>query len=323
MKVSVIIPVYNAERYVAQAVESALMQPETGEVLLIEDASPDGALAVCQRLAEQHEKVRLLRHPNGENRGAGASRNLGIDYARCDLIAFLDADDYMLPGRFTHAVELLEQDSSVDGVYDAVTYVREDEGGENATIDLTSGNEVAEVHEYVPPEQLFLALLQGKSGWFCTNGIVARRNFINLTPRFNPKLRQAQDAALWVQMAAVGRLLPSGAEAPVAVYRRHDQNRYGKDLIRDRIWAVRMSEYLVRWSRKQKLSTEQSELLHQRYLKYWQWLINERDLNFAQKVYWFARRAALTPSSLVCPRFWHEFLWHSGPLKLYAALRQQ
>jgi glycosyltransferase involved in cell wall biosynthesis len=78
MQVSVITPVYNAASFVTQAVESALQQPETAEVLIIEDGSPDNSLEVCQELAKKYEKVKLLRHPNGENRGAGASRNLGM-----------------------------------------------------------------------------------------------------------------------------------------------------------------------------------------------------------------------------------------------------
>ena len=100
MTVSVVIPVYQAAAFVEQAVESALAQPETGEVLLVEDGSGDGSLAECERLAAGDGRVRLLRHPNGENRGAGASRNLGIEQSTCPLVAFLDADDYYLLGRF-------------------------------------------------------------------------------------------------------------------------------------------------------------------------------------------------------------------------------
>lgn len=86
-----------------QPVASALAEPETGEVLLVEETSPDGALAVCEQLAARDERVRVLRHPGGENRGAAASRNLGIQQASCLFIGFLDTDDYYLPGRFTTA----------------------------------------------------------------------------------------------------------------------------------------------------------------------------------------------------------------------------
>ena len=96
-RISVIIPVYNAADFVANAVQSALDQPETVEVLLIEDGAPDNSLEVCQALTEQYETVRLYRHSGGVNLGAGASRNLGMQNSTEDFIAFLDADDFWLP----------------------------------------------------------------------------------------------------------------------------------------------------------------------------------------------------------------------------------
>ena len=97
MKISVIIPVYNAGKYVKSAVESALMQDETKGVILVEDGSPDNSLQVCRELAEKHEAVTLYRHPDHQNHGAGESRNFGIEKAACDYIAFLDADDLWKP----------------------------------------------------------------------------------------------------------------------------------------------------------------------------------------------------------------------------------
>jgi glycosyltransferase involved in cell wall biosynthesis len=102
LRVDVIVPVYNAADYVRKAVESALARPETVEVILVEDGSTDESLAVCQELAAEYPTVRLYRHPNGENRGAGASRNLAISESTRGHIAFLDAD-YFLPCRFSGA----------------------------------------------------------------------------------------------------------------------------------------------------------------------------------------------------------------------------
>src|SRR5690606_5479728 len=96
--VSVIIPVYNAEKFLAEAVVSALVQPETGEVILIEDKSPDNSLALCRELAVHQHKINMIQHPDKDNQGAGASRNLGIANARSPFICLLAADDYMLPG---------------------------------------------------------------------------------------------------------------------------------------------------------------------------------------------------------------------------------
>src|SRR5687768_1176577 len=105
-KVSVIIPVYNAEKYLRGAVESAVNLEDVGEILLIEDKSPDNALQLCHQLAKEFDKVRVFTHPHGENKGAGASRNLGIEKSTLDYIAFLDADDWYLPNRFVKSKEI-------------------------------------------------------------------------------------------------------------------------------------------------------------------------------------------------------------------------
>ena len=119
-EVSVVIPVYNAAAFVTQAVESALAQPEVREVVLVEDCSPDDSLAVCRQLAEKYPQVNLFQHPGGVNRGAGPSRNRGITKSTCPFIAFLDADDFYLPGRFAAARSVFERQADCDGVYDAV-----------------------------------------------------------------------------------------------------------------------------------------------------------------------------------------------------------
>ena len=88
MRVSVIIPVYNAESYLRKAIESAVYLEEVGEVILIEDRSPDNALVLAKQLEQEFGKVKLFQHPDKKNHGAGASRNLGIQKASCAHIAF-------------------------------------------------------------------------------------------------------------------------------------------------------------------------------------------------------------------------------------------
>src|SRR5664280_3837710 len=116
MQVSVVIPVYNAAKYVRQAVESALIQPEVAEIILVEDSSPDDSWEECQQIVAEHSTVHLYRHPGGRNCGAGATRNLAIRKSTCEFIAFLDADDYYLPNRFLVAKGLFEADPDLDGV---------------------------------------------------------------------------------------------------------------------------------------------------------------------------------------------------------------
>ena len=116
IKISVVIPVYNAETYVLKAAESAIQQAEVSEVLLIEDGSYDNSLQICVYLENKYAEIRVLRHPDG----AGASRNLGIKNAKFEYIAFLDADDFYLPKRFTVPIMLFKMNPNIDGVYEAV-----------------------------------------------------------------------------------------------------------------------------------------------------------------------------------------------------------
>ena len=100
LQISVIIPVYNAEKFIRRAVESAVILDVVKEIILVEDNSPDNALTICRKLEREYSKVLVFQHPDGQNRGAAASRNLGIIKASCELIAFLDADDFYLSNRF-------------------------------------------------------------------------------------------------------------------------------------------------------------------------------------------------------------------------------
>jgi glycosyltransferase involved in cell wall biosynthesis len=105
--VTILIPVYNGERFLAEAIESALDQThEPLEVIVVDDGSTDGSAAV----AESYPDVRLIRTENG---GPGAARNLGIAAARGDAVANLDADDLMVPERIEHQLEAVAAGADV------------------------------------------------------------------------------------------------------------------------------------------------------------------------------------------------------------------
>ncbi|SMO72560.1 Glycosyl transferase family 2 [Chryseobacterium rhizoplanae] len=119
MKISVIISVYNAEEFVANAVRSALQFEEVCEVFLIEYGSSDHSLTICEKLEEDYDRIKLFQHNQCRNKGNITSRNLGIENASGDFISFLDASNYYLPNRFDAERELLKN-QKVDGVYGAV-----------------------------------------------------------------------------------------------------------------------------------------------------------------------------------------------------------
>jgi len=104
MKVSVIIPVYNAAPFLDKSIQSALDQRQTGEVILIDDRSTDRSWEKCEAWVKKDKRVKLFK--NEGIKGAGAARNVGLRNATCEYIAFLDADDYYLEERF-HQDQLL------------------------------------------------------------------------------------------------------------------------------------------------------------------------------------------------------------------------
>ncbi len=91
--ISFIIPVYNAEDYISQCIESILkLSSQKIEILLIDDGSTDNSLEVCQAYAKQDQRVRLI---SKVNEGVVATRNLGIKESKGEWISFVDADDYI------------------------------------------------------------------------------------------------------------------------------------------------------------------------------------------------------------------------------------
>lgn len=92
-KISVIMPVYNCENYLAESLESLINQTHQNlEIIIINDGSTDNSMEICKRYAENDHRIVLL---NQRNQGPAAARNLALDNATGDYIAFLDADDFM------------------------------------------------------------------------------------------------------------------------------------------------------------------------------------------------------------------------------------
>ncbi|MFC2106016.1 glycosyltransferase family 2 protein [Candidatus Bipolaricaulota bacterium] len=117
--VSVILPVFNGERYLAEAIESALAQTACPqEIIVVDDGSTDDSARIAQEYVGCESNVRYFRQPN---RGIGAARNLGIAQARGGYLAFLDADDTWFAEKLSLQRSAFDQNPGVDLVFGHVT----------------------------------------------------------------------------------------------------------------------------------------------------------------------------------------------------------
>ena len=92
-KISVIVPVYNAEKSLCRCIDSILTQTyQDFELLLIDDGSKDSSGAICDSYVAKDSRIKVFHKPNG---GVSSARNLGIDNAQGEWLTFVDADDYL------------------------------------------------------------------------------------------------------------------------------------------------------------------------------------------------------------------------------------
>lgn len=125
VKVSVIIPVYQAQRYVRQCLDSVTGQTlREIEIICVDDGSFDGSAQILAECAARDKRIRVIRQ---ENAGAGAARNRGLAEASGEYLSFLDADDFFEPDMLTRAYEKAKESASQIVVYGADRY-REDTG---------------------------------------------------------------------------------------------------------------------------------------------------------------------------------------------------
>ncbi len=134
--VSVIIPAYNAEKFIGQAIQSVLNQGMEGcEILVVNDGSKDGTAAELETFKERGQ-VRVLTHPGGVNRGVCISRRLALQEARGEFVAFLDADDEYLPGKLERHIRIMRENAKVVLVHSASRQPHDLTGKTNWAFDL-------------------------------------------------------------------------------------------------------------------------------------------------------------------------------------------
>lgn len=213
--VSVVIPHFNYGQYLPFAVKSALDHEGLDiEVIIVDDTSTDGSLAVAQRLAAQDERVHLVAH--AENMRHIATYNDGLSRATGTYVVLLSADDALTPNSLTRAISLMEHHPNVGLVYGSVDWFAGD-----------------------PP-----AFTSRPSWWQTWSGpswadkvgrrgrniianpeVVMRRSVLEATGGYDPLFPHAADLYMWLHAASLADIGFVGGPAQ-GQYRTHEQNMH-------------------------------------------------------------------------------------------------
>jgi glycosyltransferase involved in cell wall biosynthesis len=212
--VSVIVPVFNGERYVGEALQSALAQDyPSKEIIVVDDGSTDGT---PQALSSFGRQLRVFRQSNA---GAAVARNAAIAQARGKYLAFLDADDLWLPHKLTAQIAYLESHPDIGMVYSAWAEWHADAGG----------SFVAPVSAHSAVE---LEIEHGGSGWLynqllldCvihTTTVVIRADIAAQVGSFDESLKRGQDYDYWLRASRITPI--HKLRAALSLYRIHAQS---------------------------------------------------------------------------------------------------
>ncbi|HLG03569.1 MAG TPA: glycosyltransferase [Bacteroidia bacterium] len=186
--VSVIIPVYNAETFVAEAVQSILDQTLTDfELLVLDDGSTDKSVAILERFHDKRIQIRRSE----KNTGLIATLNRGLDLAKGRYIARMDADDISLPARLAKQVDFLEKNPSAGVVGTATT---------------SFGNEKQIITRYLQTHGEICTVLLFNSAMSHPSVMLRNSVLKQFGLRYDPQFLHAEDYDLWTRIAVVSEL---------------------------------------------------------------------------------------------------------------------
>lgn len=203
--ISVLIPVYNAEKYLAKAIESILSQTfPYFELIIIDDGSTDKSLEIIKNYANSDERIKYISR---ENKGLIYTRNEGIELAQGKYIALMDADDISLPDRLEQQYNYLEKHDD----YIAV-------GSFAALID-SDGDDLCDFGQYITHDEIDKAHLDGFGGAIINPTAFIKREAIQSINGYSKDYPHAEDFDFWLRLAEIGRL--TNIPKVMLFYRQH------------------------------------------------------------------------------------------------------
>ena len=246
-QISVIIPAYNAAGFIVDAIESVLAQKyPPAEIIIIDDGSTDATHDVVSKF--QTTNLKLIRTPN---QGVAAARNLGIEAASGDWLAFLDADDVWVQDKLAMQVEYFDEFDFITG---------------NALI-MGSHDQLATAGELLSFEKHGV-MAEIERNWVTTSSVCLRRSALG-DLRFTPGMRFAEDYSLWLRLLATGARLKVITQ-PLYEYRVHSMNATASEVGHNLVRAKVLEQFALSMPPNSKLSKSAQSAASLSYLSYCQ-----------------------------------------------------
>lgn len=223
--VSVIMPAYNLERYIAKSIESVLNQSYSFfELIIVNDGSKDGTEQLIEKYAESDKRIKII---NQENAGVSVARNKGIELARGEYISFLDGDDLWHRDFLNEMLSYIENnDENIDFIY-----AKTEECFSDDRKTVLGGDRVVDGYfeDFLAPNcELRLA--------FHIGAMLVRRKLLNrYNIRFVPGLRLSEDTGFIIELLSVTKA--HGLHKVLAYYMRRVDSATGEKKWEPEFWS--------------------------------------------------------------------------------------
>ncbi|WP_330110242.1 glycosyltransferase family 2 protein [Methylophaga thalassica] len=272
--VSVVMPVFNGEKYIRDAVKSILSQTLSDiELIVVNDGSTDNTGNILDEISLTDSRVRVIFH---QNKGVSLSRNIAISRANAEFIALMDADDVSEPARLKKQCDFLLSNPEVVALASQVNFI------------CPRGVRLSSSHFNTKHDEIELALLEDDGQHFCQPSVMFRKDKGQEVGLYDVNLKMGEDVDFFLRLALIGKL--HTLDECLLNYRRHTSNATASDNISKhdfnldylkKAWAMRQRTFpedFIHWSAYHTPRTRES-CFHQ-----WGWnALKKGELSIARK----------------------------------------
>jgi glycosyltransferase involved in cell wall biosynthesis len=272
--VSVIIPFFNSESTLARAIDSVIKCNYVSEIILINDGSTDNSAFIAQEYLNKSSIIKFLYHLNYANKGASASRNLGLKYCSNDWIQFLDSDDELLPMKIESQLKLI-----------------------NKTVPFIVGNAYdvypnGEFHKRIAKKDLWIGLICGKFG--ITSSNLWNRNFLLEIDGWDESLSSSQEYDLMFRILRINQNIKFTSDFSTIIHKTQNSISTSPHLKNQRVtnWLnlrLKIKEFLI----SSKLFSISRKYYYYSYLRVFCNEYGVKDIEKDGLFYWYCYSSIL------------------------------